>query len=267
MNNMTTKACKSFRAEIDETSDSQALWPETAKHLSSCSACRTLAAEQHALRGLLANLDTVTAPSDFDFRLRARLARDEATVSDRFGWLSLISRPLGIAALVLLIAGAGIVVRNWLSKEGHSAVASNPQPKVEPVASPSDPKKVITPDPADQSSRLSFNQTKGPVAPPRTATPRRQYVARNNSNPTRKTSESATREFSGTPAPVVERASAASDNSPVLVPLNVRALKISVENGRGISRTISLPTVSFGSQRLMTRDSFAAPAAAPKGNW
>ncbi len=51
--------------------------PSTA-HLLNCSSCRQYAAEMSSLRALLRQQPRVEVPSDYDFRLRARIARAES---------------------------------------------------------------------------------------------------------------------------------------------------------------------------------------------
>ena len=55
------------------------------------------------------------------------------------------------------------------------------------------------------------------------------------------------------------------DGAIVRVPLDDQALRISIDDGRGKPRMVSLPTVSFGSQRLMGGNSFVPVST--KGVW
>ena len=84
---------------------------------------------------------------------------------------------------------------------------------------------------------------------------------------TRKGEGTATREYSVTPAAVLDVNQADSAGSIIRVPLDGRALQILIDDGRGATRTISLPTVSFGSQRLMSSQSFMPPVSPAKGVW
>src|SRR5438876_2555785 len=93
---MTALNCKSVRREIDEATLSQQLTREAIEHLRACAGCRRFHEEYHALRGLMASLETVTAPADFDFRLRARLAaeKERRTIAFPFARVSLATRVL-----------------------------------------------------------------------------------------------------------------------------------------------------------------------------
>ena len=263
---MNTKECRTIRSEIEEASLSQALSPQATEHLRGCASCRTFQAEQSALQGLLANLDTVAAPPDFDFHLRARLAREKGRAPAGFNRPSLTLRPIAVAALILLMAAGGVVVKNWLASERKTSVAVSQGPTADSGKGSIESAKVVTPASTQDraTSEVAQNNSRVERENPNVAlgTHSRHFV----SNSTVRKNESATREFSITPATVVVSTPATDDHSAVLVPLNSRALKISVENGRGISRTISLPVVSFGSQRLVARESFAAPTA-PKSAW
>jgi hypothetical protein len=52
----------------------------------------------------------------------------------------------------------------------------------------------------------------------------------------------------------------------VEVPVDASVFRLSIDNGRGVARTISLPPVSFGSQRLLPRDAAFVPASS-RGDW
>lgn len=67
--------CKVFRTEIDEASDGGALGPRAAAHVMSCAACGDELRGRETLRGLVRGLGRVEAPADFEYRLRARMAR------------------------------------------------------------------------------------------------------------------------------------------------------------------------------------------------
>lgn len=70
-------SCKKFRTEIEEAGRTASLGAAASAHLVSCASCRAFRSEREALRGLVANLARVDAPADFEFRLRARIARSE----------------------------------------------------------------------------------------------------------------------------------------------------------------------------------------------
>jgi hypothetical protein len=69
--------CKVFRTEIDGAADGGALGPRAAAHAASCAACDDELRGRDALRGLVRGLGRVEAPADFEYRLRARMARSK----------------------------------------------------------------------------------------------------------------------------------------------------------------------------------------------
>jgi hypothetical protein len=74
--------CKQIRQEID-TASRRGLRGGVRSHLNGCPDCRRYSDETTSLIGLLGAQPRVEAPADFEFRLRARLARAQAAESDR----------------------------------------------------------------------------------------------------------------------------------------------------------------------------------------
>src|SRR5713226_9647134 len=102
--------CKTIRREIDEANLDDLLTNEANEHLRTCAECRRFHDDRRALRDLVGSLETVGAPADFDFRLRARLAREKH--ANGYGSLLLSARPIAAAALIVLVAVVGLIVRN-----------------------------------------------------------------------------------------------------------------------------------------------------------
>lgn len=65
--------CEAYRALIEEAAGGGA-GRALGAHLEACAACREFRREREALLGLLGGLGRVSAPDDFEFRLRARMA-------------------------------------------------------------------------------------------------------------------------------------------------------------------------------------------------
>lgn len=68
--------CREIRAAIEATVRRGELAPSADKHLAICADCHQYANELYQLISLLAAQPSVEAPPDFDFQLRARLARE-----------------------------------------------------------------------------------------------------------------------------------------------------------------------------------------------
>ena len=101
--------CQLFIAHIDD----YGLDAEARAHLSGCPNCLAQR-EEAVVSRLVGELARVEAPSDFDFRLRARLARAQKPSVTSGYWLRRI--PAGAALAGLLAAGL------WLGR------ATNPTP-------------------------------------------------------------------------------------------------------------------------------------------
>jgi hypothetical protein len=275
---MTANKCKTIRREIDDADLDQQLTVAANEHLRGCADCRNLQAERRVLHGLMASLETVGAPSDFDFRLRARLARDKSNAHG--GGFALISRFIAVSAMVLVVAVGGLVVKRWWAAGRNPAIRASaiPAKKIEdrsdtPVATPNAP-STSTPsnsDGANNGTTANLGGNGGGEERKTSQKPKStNNVVRRNSTVAVKVGGSASRDSAISPAPVLvsdNKTDNQTASSPVLVRLDQRALKISVDNGRGTSRMISLPAVSFGSQRLMARESFQARGASAKGVW
>jgi hypothetical protein len=266
---MNTNECKTIRRELDEAETNQPLSSRAAEHLQGCAECRSFDSDQRTLHGLMASLEPVAAPPDFDFRLRARIAREKsrARSSTGLGNFLKIPRPVAALALVLLIAVAGIVVRNWMTSSSTTAVVGTPPRKDAPL-------RETGANPIDTGTKNSGTGTLAISAVPSNKPPSQDghsgtanKATRGTQVVARKGEGTATREYSVTPAAVLDVNQADSAGSIIRVPLDGRALQILIDDGRGATRTISLPTVSFGSQRLMSSQSFMPPVSPTKGVW
>ena len=273
---MTSNDCNVVRREIDEADLNQQLSSAASQHLRSCPACRTFRDERSGLRTLMSSLETVTAPADFDFRLRARLAREKDRPNGVFAFANLIgARSLATVALVLLIAVAGLIVRNRMSAtSGRTAVQVNaPIPEVRTAKEEIKGLAPSAPPVLSQIAAETFT-LQGSKAPGRTGAVQR-HLARTPANGGQRVStvvaqnKQGIRESGGTPSIVVTPITPADAEPVVRVPVDARSLRFSVHNGRGSSRTISLPSFSFGSQRVASGFSFAPTAFEKehKGVW
>lgn len=256
--------CRNIRREIEEAGSAGFLSAAALSHLEDCAACQTLSRQQTNLQAILSSLGTVEAPGDFDFRLRARLAGEKrmGALSLPFGNLSFALRSTAVAAILLLLGSAVLFV----------ALKSNPNPAVAGGGKVA-PKAVI-PDPTGEKSTPvnggvkpgSIEVAKGPIEQnhlPVRRTPRepgmRREVATNRSG-----NRLGTRELSQTRAAVVRVDQLAGTYPTAAFPINAsyQFLKVSVDNAHGTSRTISLPSVSFGSQKTLSQTASPLVASA-----
>lgn len=86
--------CQNIQAAISETVYGPAQFPNFSEgvraHLGECLGCRQHADELRTLSALVGSLPRVTAPTDFDFKLRARIARAKAEQREQVGWFAQI---------------------------------------------------------------------------------------------------------------------------------------------------------------------------------
>ena len=66
--------CAASRREVEESDIAQQLSAAANAHLRDCAKCRDFYESRQKLREMVRNLETVEAPADFNFRVRARIA-------------------------------------------------------------------------------------------------------------------------------------------------------------------------------------------------
>src|SRR6266550_2870855 len=131
---MTTNECKTIQQELDEAEANEPMSAKAADHLRSCDECRRFDSDQRTLHGLIASLEPVAAPPDFDFRLRARIAREKSRDRSSVGLSSFlrIPRAVAVVSLILLAAVAGVIVKNWMTSPTRTVAVAPSQPQNEP---------------------------------------------------------------------------------------------------------------------------------------
>ena len=254
---MRNMNCRNIRREIEEAGSAGFLSAAALSHLEGCAACQTLSRQQTNLQTILSSLGTVEAPGDFDFRLRARLAGEKrmGVLSLPFGNLSLGLRSTAVAAILLLLGSAVLFV----------ALKSNPNTPLaggnKVISTPVAPERAAVNPPRGTGSNEVANGTT--VSEPKAIEHNQLAERRTPKGPgmrtavatVRNASRFGTRDLSQTGAPVLTRDQVAGTYPTAAFPINAsyQSLKVSVDDSRGASRTISLPSVSFGSQRTLSQ--------------
>lgn len=118
-------SCQNFRTEIEETARGASLGERAASHLASCEECRTFSDESEKLRGLISGLARVEAPADFEFRLRARLARAEDASGARAGWRGFVPGAAWVAVAGCLVLALGLFVHFRAPHETNQLAAAH----------------------------------------------------------------------------------------------------------------------------------------------
>lgn len=94
--------CQSFKTQIDEA----AFTAELHRHLSECAGCRTFHEERECLKAMLAKLENVGAPANFEFGVKAKLNSLPApsghrTWARRFAFATPALAAVAVSAFVL----------------------------------------------------------------------------------------------------------------------------------------------------------------------
>jgi len=242
---MRKNNCKVVRQELDELMLGERGSASVIEHLRECAACREFHQQQTKLRQIVGNLGTVSAPADFDFRLRARLAGDSSSAG--LAW-PFARRGFALATALLVFATGAILVRNVWNRPAGPGEAVITQP----AAVPEPPKQTETSAPTAQSSpeQIAAVHEKRPQAI-KSARP----VSTASKTPRRLIAE----DFSSTRAQVINGQEPVSEFDAFPLDTSLQSFKVLLDDGRGNARTISVPTVSFGSQRMLqTGNQFAS---------
>jgi len=241
---MRNLECRNTRREIDESELHQALSESSATHVQLCSPCRAFREERARLRDLVGGLDPVSAPADFDFRLRARLASktqgdNRPGLFQRFG----MSLPATVAAALAVLLLGTIVWVNQRNRTQPSLVA-----REDAQANPTGSSKTSrTDEPAtpNPDGNKTTNETVAVNTQPQIKRP-----IKLSSRP----GSVRTEDLAERPAPSIK---GIDDDVSLAAP--VKPVVVSMEDDRGATRTISLPPVSFGSQRLVDNRPVSQP--------
>lgn len=198
---------------------------------------------------MVGSLGTVEAPPDFDFRLRARLAND--STSNVFHYWPLVQRGLAVAAVVIVIAFGVIVVRNVVNqqKEVVAEKPSTPPEAPRHVESPQPPSPTPGSEQVAQVPKSGPDKRRGERMPQAAPKPRQLTAV----------------DFSKERAEGIRGSEAANYEASTVFPIDasVEPLRLSLDDGRGNAKTISVPTIRFGSQRMLPNRN----QLAEKGIW
>lgn len=257
--------CRNVRREIEETAPGGLLSSPANDHVTKCVACETLAREHAKLQQIVSSLGTVEAPGDFDFRLRARLVGEKPGSARSFapfgiGGLSFGVRSGAVAAMLLFVAAAFAVVTLRSNSDNSISVQKEKQSTPIAVVKTTAPDATLNPD-TDQA-QVAVAGVKSPSADP--LAKRQGGSRRTGLVSTGPINRMVALDSASTGAPVLKRGQLVETfpTSAFSIDAAYQSLKVSVDNGRGTSRTISLPTVSFGSKQSLSQSSPPLVAAA-----
>lgn len=158
--------CKDVKASIDTASRRNPLALEAHAHLNGCPDCRGYSDQSSALMVLLTAQPRVEAPADFDFRLRARIARTQSEPAGSFGFLenffgqtfSLKQAAASLAALAVMAAGTTLYFTQS-NQPAQSVNIANNQPSVNRTVET--PKSVVEPIAPVSAAPVKLSQSSG----------------------------------------------------------------------------------------------------------
>lgn len=257
---MKTTDCRHTQREIDSKELNQQLSETSMTHISGCPACRELLERSSSLRNLVASLGSVSAPQDFDMRLRARLASERRS---NVTWINFLRQTPGVTAIAVAFSLLVIItLAVFMRSSRPSEVSQTPQPAAPSIAVTNAP--TVDPRPVEGLNGTVDGISPEPVSRPigtRKAIRPHIEQAAFVSNP-----GPGSREYSFGPAETVKGNGAADSASPVVsLSAPAQPVVVSLRDNNGATRRISLPPVSFGSQRLGYRSETLASSG--KGAW
>lgn len=141
--------CKDTQAAIDSASRRNPIAQSASAHVAGCPDCRRYTDQSNALLALLSAQPRVEAPADFDFRLRARIARVEsqpsggpvAVLTNFFGLsFSIKQAAASLAALAVMAA-----VTTFYFTNGNQQMTNNSSliARVKQQAQPASPASIV----------------------------------------------------------------------------------------------------------------------------
>src|SRR5947209_455436 len=269
--------CKTCQIEIEELETSASLSDAARAHIAACASCRAFHDERQSLRNLVGSLESVSAPPDFELRLRSRLASSGNGGGRSFSFLSFLASAPAItlaASFALLVAGVIIY------KQVKSGAATN-QPTI--AASNSTKRKVenatASPSPANTANARESKEQNQPASVPVVNKETGNHLTARNKN----IIHSQQRQVNSGNLPVVSSDSAVRPAPQIkqgvrnpltvvqnqLVELPVRPVsqpvRVSLGDASGARRTVTLQPVIFGSQDLTGRN--LSRATSSQGIW
>lgn len=270
--------CQKCKTEIEERDlRRESLSDAATAHVASCASCRVFGEERLALRRLVGGLEKVSAPADFDFRIRARMAAEASAHAPRSGWFNFTPAALSwpLAACFALAISATLYFQQQQQPGATTAT---------PTGQTSNAVAALTPTP--QASRMETASQSAPAeigvtlvgaelpASKTTLAARRRALPVRAAAVGRTTVDAAQiragiEETSPASLPGVPVRHAANNTAEqgerVLIPVQVsaqeRPLKVLLRETGGAARTISVESVSFGSRDVIGRPATMSKAS------
>jgi hypothetical protein len=232
---MRETKCETVRHELEELMLDDECSMYVTQHMRECGDCREFHQKQTKLRQIVGSLGMVEAPPDFDFRLRARLANESsnAGLHVRVMQWSFASKGFAAATMMLLFVGGVVYVRTIMNPSTQNVAEQR-------IAPPQQPPEPVENEPRYSSapSAVISNYVSRPVT-----NERRRSLSKKPTLATLDRASSRPPSFSDEHRhSAIFSIDASSSPEP---------FKVSLDDGRGNARTISVPTITFGSNRFL----------------
>jgi hypothetical protein len=262
--------CKVYRHEIVEIFDGEAMSRGARAHAESCPACGDELRGRESLRALVRGLGKVEAPSDFEYRLRARMAAAGTPgrrVPLRGLRLIYAFAPVAAAACFLVVSTALYLRQASRPSPAEPPATASAAPARNAAAGTDVVKTVENLKGAEGlSSEVASNPTQVPARPVahrvRAASrPSREVAAKAEE---RAVAQQNTSIFSFSPAPVIT-----GHGVTIALKTPAEPMRMILRDERGAGRVVPMRAVSFGSQELLARENVSrqATAADSEGVW
>lgn len=284
--------CKAFRKEFEELETGEALSLTAQGHVDSCPACRSFQSERLSLRQLVKSLGAVSAPPDFDFRLRARLAEAKSNGNNslRRARFAPGLKAISVAASFALLIASAVVFKqfqpaspNAPASVGNPAIAESnttQTPKSDDNSAKANDGQLAA---ASQSAEATETESKHDASQPNAIPQSKNRVekiaqaklARSAVQPKTEHQSVVSNDitFGGNP-PVITpvrptgTSGAGDRETAALLRVSSEPLKVLLHDRQGAMRSVSLERVVFGSQDFMERSaSKRKPASENEGIW
>jgi hypothetical protein len=256
--------CKTCRIEIEESESGEPRSRAAKAHLDSCADCTVFRKERLRLKSLIAGLEVVTTPPDFDFRLRARLAALRSESPTNGYWTRFVpsARALALAAAIVVLVLLGLVVRQSMLRPSSNTEQEKIVKKDEGnIETPS--KRVDVPNPAGATSEIV---TPSPVVSQNSTASQAKGTSRSNVgrvSTASSTSPGSNDEINSVdlgstspansvlPPGIPDPMTLSSSNSAFSVRMTTQPTTIDLKDDVAGTRTISLRPVTFGGEDVV----------------
>jgi hypothetical protein len=267
--------CQKCKNEIEDRDlRRESLSGAAEAHLAACAGCRVFGEERLALRRLIGGLETVSAPADFDFRMRARLAAERDVRPARPAWFNFSPAALSwpLAGCLALVVSASLYFQQRQPDAPASATAAQPRPAMpapQTSVAEASSSSEQTAERESQPDLLASAPSKISPAPERRrVSPLRRGGRTGVEREPAQVEESTSTGLTGTTPRFAAGGATRAESAPIPVQLDAPEgqLKVLLRDTSGGARTISVDSVSFGSRDVMGRPGATYTRAALSSN-